>query len=236
MERRKARRLDRGEASWSSSTSAGHENPASNQSIFQTKSDQPSRSWIERPIDGTDLASGSHHGPSRPLGTVGGPDTGTDLRRRTRREHAELLTERAAWIPAPDRELVEAVYREGHSVASYVRAHRGLGFERWTERSARRRLRRLVERLASPRFAFVIAARTSWPIARRRVAMAVVVQGKTLRDTARTLGLSLHVVRRHIDAVDALFTESRAATPAATPNSTTRHARLSADRTGGSPR
>lgn len=232
MERRKARRLDRGEASWSTSAGAGHETPASNQSIFQTKSDQHPRSWIDRPIDSTDLGDG----PPRHPGPGGGPDsgsnTGPDLRRRTRRDHAELLTQRAAWISAPDRELVEAVYREGHSVASYVRAHRGLGFERWTERSARRRLRRLVERLASPRFAFVIAARSSWPTTRRRVAMAVVVQGQTLRDTARTLGLSLHAVRRHIDAVDALYTEARAATPEAA----TRRAVLTADRTGRSPR
>ena len=62
--------------------------------------------------------------------------------------------------------------------------------------------------------------------------MAVVVQGQTLRDTARTLGLSLHAVRRHIDAVDALFTEARAATPEAA----TRRAVLTADRTGRSPR
>lgn len=195
MERRKARRLDRDKASWSSSNGGVHEHPTSNQSIFQTKTDQPPCSWVDRPIDDTDV-------DRRPKAID------PDLRRRTRREHAEMLAERAAFLPAHDRELVEAVYHEGLSVAGYVRRQRDRDIVRWTERAARRRLRRLVERLASPRFVFVLGARSSWPLTRRRVAVAVVIQGRSLRETARSLGLSLHAVRRHIDAVEALYTEA----------------------------
>jgi len=132
-----------------------------------------------------------------------------DLRRRTRREHAEAITGRAAWLPADDRELVEAVFAHGRSVAAYVRTQRERGLRPGlTERTARRRLRRLIQRLASPRFAFVIDQRRHWGATRRRVAMACVVQGLSLRQAARALGLSLHAVRRHMDAVDALYTEA----------------------------
>jgi ABC-type lipoprotein export system ATPase subunit len=76
---------------------------------------------------------------------------------------------------------------------------------------ARRRLRRLIERALSPRFAFVVAHRASLGATRRRVAMACIVQGRSLREASGMLGLSLHAVRRHIDAVEALFAAARTA-------------------------
>lgn len=143
-----------------------------------------------------------------------------DLRRRDRRDYARTLLDRAAWLPAGDRELVEAVFGEGLSVIAYLRRCRDRGLEPASTRGApaggsvsarmaRRRLRRLVERVLSPRFAFVVTHRTSLGATRRRVAMACIVQGRSLREAAGMLGLSLHAVRRHIDAVEALFTAER---------------------------
>lgn len=131
-----------------------------------------------------------------------------DLRRRdfrAGREHAEFLIERADWLPAADRELVAAVFGEGLSVAAYTRRCRERGDADQTARANRRRLRGLIARLISPKYAFVIDRRGSWPIARRRVAMACCVQGLSYRQAARALGLSLHAVRRHIDAVEAAY-------------------------------
>lgn len=131
-----------------------------------------------------------------------------DLRRRAfrgGREYAELLIDRAVWLPAADRELVTAVFAEGLSVAAYTRRCRERGFGDQSARINRRRLRRLITRLISPKYAFVIARRGDWPIARRRVAMACLVQGLPFRHAAAALGLSLHAVRRHIDAVEAAY-------------------------------
>lgn len=140
--------------------------------------------------------------------------------RASRRSYAELLVERSAWLPPIDRALVEAVFGEGLSVAAYVRrsVDRGtpvvpaagdpdaVGAESLC-RSARRRLQRIVQRLTSDRFAFVVARRNTWSATRRRVAMACGVHGLSLREAARHLGVSLHTVRRHMQAVDALALE-----------------------------
>ena len=100
-----------------------------------------------------------------------GPADGASLgsvRRRRSRGYAEMLVERAGWLPTADRALVEAVYGEGLTVIAFVRRclDRGIApvdrtalsiteggdasgsLEAWT-RVARRRLRRLVARLES---------------------------------------------------------------------------------------
>jgi hypothetical protein len=151
------------------------------------------------------------------------------IRRRDRQEHARTLVERAAWLPPDDRELVEAVFGEGISVAAFVRRRRQRGNDLapgrreqdravpLTARTARTRLRRLVERVLSPRYAFVVANRALWTGPMRRAAFACVVQGLSLREASARLGMSLHAVRRHLDAVDALFTAHAEQTHAGAP-------------------
>ncbi len=117
-----------------------------------------------------------------------------------------MLVRRAAWLTPEDRELVTSVFGEGLSVAAYTRRRREHDpVAPVSVRTARRRLRRLVTRLLSPRFAFVIENRGDWPATRRRAAMACVVQGLSLREAASKMGVSLHAVRRHMDAVEALY-------------------------------
>lgn len=81
----------------------------------------------------------------------------------------------------------------------------------------RRRVRRLVKRMASDEFLFVsrhVAPRHGgscpWSSTRRRVAEACVLRGLSLRQAASLLNLSLHTVRTHRGAVAALFDSVRA--------------------------
>jgi DNA-directed RNA polymerase specialized sigma24 family protein len=82
----------------------------------------------------------------------------------------------------------------------------------------RRRIRRLTQRLLSPKFEFVMryldpadqAERSRlglpcWPPRRRQVALHAVVLGRSLRGTAAALGVTMHAVRREMQAINALF-------------------------------
>jgi DNA-directed RNA polymerase specialized sigma24 family protein len=132
------------------------------------------------------------------------PAPALDLRRGFRRDVAQRLVERAAHLPAPDRCLVEGVFRDGRSIAELA--------ELWPEnpksgrgaRALRRRLHRLIERLNSPGFLLVAECRERWGPTRRRVATACILHGLSHREAADSLGISLHTVRRHFAAVIAI--------------------------------
>lgn len=126
-----------------------------------------------------------------------------DRRRRGMRAASERLVAGAAWLLPSDRALVVAVYGQGMR-ASDVAAAAGLG-----ARVVRRRLRRLCERVLSELFWFVVGARDAWPSVRRRVATACVLQGRSKRETARFLQVTLHRVRAELAVVEALFAERR---------------------------
>ncbi|MFG0326942.1 MAG: hypothetical protein ACF8SC_06710 [Phycisphaerales bacterium JB037] len=125
------------------------------------------------------------------------PDQAADLRRRRRRDLAEAILDRASWLPPDDRALIEAVYRDGRS-AREVAALAGT-----TPRIVRTRLRRVVTRVMSDRFRFVVLARSSWTRTRRLVAESCVLCGRSMRQAAEELGVTLHTVRRHVQAIDA---------------------------------
>lgn len=187
--RRLARRIDQRSNATQYNTDQTERNPNPNQPEIQTNP----KPTIPR------------HNQRSSAFDLGSPD----LRRRSRREYAAMLVERAAWITPDDRELVEAVFGEGLSVVAYTRRRRETDpVSPVSVRSARRRLRKVITRLLSPRFAFVINNRSDWSASRRRVAMACVVRGLSLREAARKMGMSLHAVRRHMDAVEALYLAS----------------------------
>ena len=127
------------------------------------------------------------------------PARAGDLRRRRRAELADHLLERAAWLPDADRQLIDAVYRRGQTAVE-LGALLGL-----PARSVRRRVKRLVERLLDPRTAFVATRRDQWPRTRRIVAERVVLRGQSMRAVARELAISLHAVRRQVDAIQNQF-------------------------------
>lgn len=129
--------------------------------------------------------------------------SGLDARRRHTREMIQQLVERAAHLPEADAALIRAVYAEGRSVSSLAKM---LGRDpRWL----RRRVRGLVKRIASPEYIFVATRRAHWAKTRARVAALCILEGRSLREAASELGLTLHTVRRHHDAVRELCTQHR---------------------------
>lgn len=137
--------------------------------------------------------------PSTVTGIAPDLDNLTDLRRRDHRDFADALLHAAEWADPADRALIEAVYREGLSAKDVAR----LRDEQ--PRAIRRRLRVLIARLLSKRFGFVLRERHAWPPTQRRVATVYFLQGRSLRETSTQLNLSLHAVRRAIDATNALY-------------------------------
>lgn len=125
------------------------------------------------------------------------PDEAADLRRRRKREQIEQILARAAWLPDSDRAVLEAVFGEGKTVTE-VAVLMGC-----PPRALRRRVRRLLDRVLAHRFVFVTSRIDGWPPTRRRVATACVIEGCSLRDAAKRLGISLYSVRRHHEAINA---------------------------------
>lgn len=122
-----------------------------------------------------------------------------DRRRRQGRDLAETLVARAEHLLPEDRALLNAIYRDGSS-AREVATLTGA-----TPRSIRLRIRKLAQRALDPRFAFVLVHRDHWPATRRKVATETILHGRTLRETASGLNLSLYTVRRHADAIRVMY-------------------------------
>lgn len=128
----------------------------------------------------------------------------TDLRRRRSRDFADVVVQRAQLLLPEDRALVCAVYRD-NLTAAQVAELTGV-----SPRAVRRRLHTLTQRLLSPRYEFVTRRQQQWGPTRRRVAVACAIHGMTLRAAAEHLSVSLHTVRRHMDAVAAQLEALRA--------------------------
>lgn len=128
-----------------------------------------------------------------------------DLRRPRDAEAADRVIHRADWLGPSDRALVLAVFRDSMSVTDLARAHDTC------PRSLRRRLAAALARINDDHAPFVIAHTTTQlgPPAitgvRARIARAVYLQGRSMRAIADDLGVSLHTVRAHRQAVDALY-------------------------------
>lgn len=129
---------------------------------------------------------------------------GLDLRRGVQRGLAEALVERAALLPAPDRYLIEGVFRDGRTIAELAALWGEDPEPGQTPRALRRRLHRLVARLRSPAFVLVAEQQERWEGPMARVGAACVLRGRSMREAAGELGMSIHTVRRHLDAIMAL--------------------------------
>lgn len=127
-----------------------------------------------------------------------------DLRRGVRRDIARTLVDRAAFLLEQDRYLIEGVFRDGRPISDLA----GMWHEHpaggCAPRSLRRRLHRLVDRLLSPRFEVVAQLNHTWTPTRKRVATACILHGLSTRRAAAELGISLHTVRRQVDAINTI--------------------------------
>lgn len=121
-----------------------------------------------------------------------------DLRRKRSREQLDRLIDLAAWLEPDDRAVVLAVFRDNLTAVEVARLRHE------PVRLVRRRLHHLVRRLGSVPFEFVARERERWPTVRRRVATAVVLQGRSHREAARHLQLPHHAVRSEMQIVQAL--------------------------------
>lgn len=132
---------------------------------------------------------------------VGPKPSVRSLHRRPRNSlpFAELLVFRSDHIPNHDRAVIRAVYSEGKPLTEVARL---LG---QSTRIVSARVKRIVARLRSPAFVLVVSRRAAWPTGFRLVAEDTVLAGRSLREIARTRGLSYHVVRRHYGALTAML-------------------------------
>ncbi|MCC6971419.1 MAG: hypothetical protein IT434_14490 [Phycisphaerales bacterium] len=141
------------------------------------------------------------------------PGDPADLRRKRRRAFADRMLERAIHLQAPDRTLIEASFRDSLRVVELAALIHSRAPTDTQVRAMRRRIRALVRRLLHPRFDFVVRAlanaegipRAPWSPLRARVAREFFLQGRTMRAIAADTRQSFYLVRRHRDAVEALF-------------------------------
>ena len=123
--------------------------------------------------------------------------------RRSERDLADQIVLRAEHLPAEERALVRSIYADGRTiddVAALLQAD---------PRQVRRRVRRLVRRVLSDRYIFVVRHRDSWPCMRRRLATACIIHGHSLKHAAVEVGTSFYNTRKHLDAVHALLDSIR---------------------------
>ncbi len=125
-------------------------------------------------------------------------DEAIDLRRKRNSELVNRIIRRADWLDAPDRELILAYFDRGLSAAR-ISAINGSD-----PRNIRRRVRRLIARLNDPRVAYVVAHSGGWGRSRCSVARELFLRGRSMRETSQKLGISLHSVRKHRDAIEAM--------------------------------
>lgn len=138
------------------------------------------------------------------------PDTPPDLRRRNARSHAEQIAGRAQFLPREEHALISAVYEQGRSISELAL------LSGKPPRTLRRDVRRIVQRLAAPEFAFVVLHADTWSGTLRRVARCCVVEGFPVRKAAQSLHLSLHTVRKHREMIR-LMAMAAGVPPAAAP-------------------
>lgn len=125
----------------------------------------------------------------------------TDLRRSGSPEALEVIVHRSGCLLPEDQALMDACYARGMRVTEIAKLR---GVE---ARAIQRRIKRLSARVISPEFSFVLDQESTWPATRRRIARAVVLEGRTIQATSRALGLPIHSVRQHAQLIHALFIE-----------------------------
>lgn len=128
-----------------------------------------------------------------------GLEEALDLRRKRSRQIYESIRQAARHLPDEERVLIDDIYE--HEIPIFLIARR-TGED---PRAVSRRVRRITRRLLDPRFRFVAEHRSAWRPTQSTVAKACVLDGLSIREAARRLDLSRHTVRRHKEAIDALF-------------------------------
>lgn len=121
-----------------------------------------------------------------------------DLRKKRSGSLTDQLVDRAEWLEPKDRELIYAMFRDGKTAQEI--AH----LQGQCARHTRRHIKQLVARLCDPRVAYVVAHHEKWSKSRSAIARSLFIQGRSMRETTDTLGVSFYCVRKHREAIDAM--------------------------------
>ena len=113
------------------------------------------------------------------------------------RQQTEQLLHLAQYLAPSDRELVCSIYHHGMTPTQLARA---IGAR---PRAVRARLQRLLTRINSPTFRYVLATRHKWTPRTRRIAEAIFLRGEAQRQTAARAQTTLHHVRRESQRIRA---------------------------------
>jgi hypothetical protein len=119
-------------------------------------------------------------------------------RRRNCRDDIERLLDRAAYLSGHDRVFIEQVYRHGVSLPDVSR------LSGQAPRRLRQRLARLMKRMNSPLFVFLVQHGMQLPEPLRRTGELVVLEGNSLRRAGFLSEQSLHRVREHLRTLQTL--------------------------------
>jgi hypothetical protein len=111
------------------------------------------------------------------------------------RKIVDQVLRRCSALPADDCDVLRAIYDGGQTAAQTAR------LAGQSARVFRRRIRRLVARVLSREFAFVVNHRSDWSPARRAVANAVFIDGRPIKEAAPIAKLSYYSARRHYWAI-----------------------------------
>ena len=115
--------------------------------------------------------------------------------RLSHRELSERVLDKSVHLPTGDRVLVEQLLRYGFSIREIARL---------TEKSpssVSRRMKSVMKRMEDPMFEFVVNRSDFVPRDSRVTGRLVYVEGFSLRESAKKLGVSLHEVRKRIAKV-----------------------------------
>lgn len=118
--------------------------------------------------------------------------------RAGQRFHVDRIVELASHLPPGDRALITSVYERGMCPAEVARTAGK------PARTIRRKVQRLVKRISSPEFTFVLHSRHRWPHSTRKIAEAIILRGEPQRHAAARLNVTLHRVRRELERIRAV--------------------------------
>ena len=133
---------------------------------------------------------------------------GASLQRKLAlRDEADRILALAVHLRRRERALVEHVYNHGRSIADLARVS---GVPR---RTLQHRQQRALRRLNSRTFRYVAVHLDTLPRPLQGIARCAVLEGRSLRDTARKTGRTLHDVRQSSIRLHALLEHRMAVDP-----------------------